>query len=412
MAGILNDLYPGSWNGIEFLIISSEVSGGRKTISHEFPNQDRRFVEDLGLMNETIKINATLPSDSYFGSREALKAALEFEGYGTLIHPFQGIRQAACTDYRISEEISDLGYINFSFTLAVGQDLNFPGSGSIVAGDVFGFVALMFTALTTFVAGTFLSKPSYGRYSQYVTTSINDFVTILTDATTLYTVRTDFINSETATFRSALDAYTDNTVSYALNGTLLVTDTLDLIEKADRITLTGSAGFDVAYKLALYDFSEPLTTPVTAQQDFVYTNKLNVKLLSQIAAFGLMCRNAAIYNYGNTSTLEVTRQALINRYDAIKQTFLDIDAIASSFELSDLQTTFEDTYANTVDYLSKLELSLPSLTVINTYGQSLTPLLYQYYGRVDEIDETILALNFPDRIDPTQIEPDLTILTE
>ena len=412
MAGILDQLYPCSFNGVSFLVISTEVSGGRKTISHEFPNQDNRYVEDLGLLNETIRITATLPTEDYFFAREALKAALELKGYGTLIHPFQGIRQAVCSEYRISEETSELGFINFQFTLIVGQELNFPGAGETAASDIFTEVATMFTFLAVAVTALFLDRPQYGRYLSGITTGINDFITIMTSASTLYTVRTEFINSDTAIFNSTFSDYQADVVSYALDGELLVTDTLNLIEKADKITNNGAAGFDVAYKLALYDFSEPLYTITTPQHEFVNTNKLLTKLVVQCGAFGLMCRNAAIYDYGNTSTLEVVRQALINRYDAIKETFLNIDEISASFQLSDLQDSFEEVYSKTIDYLGRLELSLPVLTVVDSYGQSLTPFVYQYYGRIDGIDETILNLNFPNRIDPTNLEPDVTILSE
>ena len=46
-----SELFPCSFRGIPFLIERHTTKSGRKTVTHEFPNSDNRFVEDLGLQS-------------------------------------------------------------------------------------------------------------------------------------------------------------------------------------------------------------------------------------------------------------------------------------------------------------------------------------------------------------------------
>ena len=67
---ILENLNVASFRGARFLIKSHSTSGGRKTVNHEYPNSDRRFVEDLGELQETFSIQGIIHGDNYSLDRD------------------------------------------------------------------------------------------------------------------------------------------------------------------------------------------------------------------------------------------------------------------------------------------------------------------------------------------------------
>lgn len=80
----------GSFRGFEFLIGIVKSSVGRRTVTHEFPDNDLPFVEDLGRQPRRITFNAFLVGENYDNRRNELIQAFEEPGQGQLIHPYLG----------------------------------------------------------------------------------------------------------------------------------------------------------------------------------------------------------------------------------------------------------------------------------------------------------------------------------
>ncbi len=386
------------------MIESSSISGGRKTVTHEFPNQDKRYVEDLGLMNEMIEIQATIPTDSYFFSRNALKAALESEGYGTLIHPFYGIRNVACLSYKIDESTADLGYVKIDMKFAEGQELNFPSGAGQASSSIFASVIGVLSLLATAFQAVYSYSKVNGRERSKLRTSINDIFTNINNATEKYIYRTAFQSAGTADYRAAYNTYSKKVDEYAANSALFVQDLGDLYEKADTITATGKDGFDVAKKLFSYDFSEPLTNPKTSQQQVLNDSKEAIKNYVKVSTFGLMCQNAAIYDYTSLESFNSIRSSLDLGYLEI------IEALAKKQEYADLLNGVQDLYANTINYIVQSAADLPRLTTIQGNELPLSILTYQNYGSTD-LTDTLNDINYPNQIDPTSILGPLSILS-
>lgn len=81
-------LRPASFRGVAFDTLESSFQGGRRGQHHEYPARDRGYVEDLGLTDHRIRLEAILIGDDYMERRDELIAALEEPGAGELIHPF------------------------------------------------------------------------------------------------------------------------------------------------------------------------------------------------------------------------------------------------------------------------------------------------------------------------------------
>lgn len=80
----------GSFRGVSFLIDAADSDFGRRVVSHEFPQQEKPFVEDLGRKARRFVIDAFLLGNDYLTSRDLLLVALEKKGSGPLVHPLYG----------------------------------------------------------------------------------------------------------------------------------------------------------------------------------------------------------------------------------------------------------------------------------------------------------------------------------
>ncbi len=108
-----------SFRGVPFFVESSDLAGGRRTVTHEFPLRDDPFVEDLGRRARVFQVEGYVVGDGYLQQKRALLAALEdAAGAGELVHPYHGARRAICTRYQVRERSTDGGMAIFSLELA------------------------------------------------------------------------------------------------------------------------------------------------------------------------------------------------------------------------------------------------------------------------------------------------------
>jgi prophage DNA circulation protein len=86
----------GQLSGVNFAVLSEDMTHGRRVAVHEYPYRDTAWVEDMGRAARKITLRGFIVQDStvYGGSviaqRQALIAACEQKDTATLIHPTLG----------------------------------------------------------------------------------------------------------------------------------------------------------------------------------------------------------------------------------------------------------------------------------------------------------------------------------
>lgn len=118
----------GSFRGVPFFTEDHDQSGGRRGTSHEFPQRDDPWFEDLGRRARERSITMFLLGDDVYDQRDAMVAALEAKGAGILVHPFLGQLDVVCTDYTLSETTREGGIARFT--------MQFAEAGRLLAGEV------------------------------------------------------------------------------------------------------------------------------------------------------------------------------------------------------------------------------------------------------------------------------------
>lgn len=113
---IFENYQTASFRNIEFVLDDETTEDGRKIVSHEFVNSDKRFVEDLGRIPIIFSIRGFVHGDGAspgFRERDALKEALNKKGVGRLVHPVYGSVDVVADPYSVSSSMRDAGKFNF-----------------------------------------------------------------------------------------------------------------------------------------------------------------------------------------------------------------------------------------------------------------------------------------------------------
>lgn len=79
-----------SFRGVPFQVYAAGGELGRSTALHVFPNGSTPYPEDLGKAPQFYEVQGFVSGSSYMAQRDALEAALQQPGPGTLVHPWYG----------------------------------------------------------------------------------------------------------------------------------------------------------------------------------------------------------------------------------------------------------------------------------------------------------------------------------
>jgi prophage DNA circulation protein len=104
-----------SFRGVPFEVDTSERSGGRRGVTHEYPFRDEPYREDTGRKVRNFTIEGHVIGPEYLAAKNRLIGALESpSGPGELVHPYYGTRHVAVGDFRVREAATEGGLARFS----------------------------------------------------------------------------------------------------------------------------------------------------------------------------------------------------------------------------------------------------------------------------------------------------------
>jgi prophage DNA circulation protein len=96
-------LQPGSWRGVGFVMDATPTKAGRRVAVHEYPYRDTVWPEDLGKLPRHYQVAAFLVGDDCYQQKKAMIAACEKAGPGTLVHPILGSLQVVLLDFTTTD---------------------------------------------------------------------------------------------------------------------------------------------------------------------------------------------------------------------------------------------------------------------------------------------------------------------
>jgi prophage DNA circulation protein len=150
-------LQPGSWRGVGFVLDAGETHAGRRLAIHEYPYRDTAWVEDLGKLPRRFNVQAFLVGNDVYSQRDALVAACEQPGSGTLVHPTFGSVEVVLLDFLVTDRRERGRMVEVTMQFMLAGDVRFPSTSMSSADAVSSAAGLLTSAsagdLSTALAG-------------------------------------------------------------------------------------------------------------------------------------------------------------------------------------------------------------------------------------------------------------------
>ena len=121
-------LQPGSWRGVGFVLDAGETAAGRRVAIHEYPYRDTAWAEDLGKLPRRFSVTAFIVGDDVYQQRDAMLAASEQAGPGTLVHPTLGSIQCVLLEFHCADRRERGRVVELQFAFIVAGDVQFPAT--------------------------------------------------------------------------------------------------------------------------------------------------------------------------------------------------------------------------------------------------------------------------------------------
>jgi len=173
-----DELQPGSFRGVPFLIDGSSAEFGRRVALHEYPLRNTPYGEDLGRRARQFSIECLVLGPDYMAARDRLIAALEAPGAGTLVHPYYGTRRVVVPQpASVNESTREGGLARFRIPFVEAGEKLEPEATTDTAAKVQDQAS----ATGTVLANSFASKWSVEGTPQWVSDAGTSDLTGLTD---------------------------------------------------------------------------------------------------------------------------------------------------------------------------------------------------------------------------------------
>jgi len=129
--GWIDNLQAASFRGVPFKTTDDEGTFGRRVQTHEYPNRDKPYTEDLGRATRRITISAYVIGEDFALQRDKLIEVIERPGPGTLVHPFFGEMKVNIDGaLRVSHSQTEGRMCRIEFAFVEAGELSFPTSGA------------------------------------------------------------------------------------------------------------------------------------------------------------------------------------------------------------------------------------------------------------------------------------------
>lgn len=131
----------GSFRGARFVVPENDLEFGRRKQVHEYPKRDTPYVEDIGRkarrFSVQVFVDGSITADGdYIPARDALIAAIEEAGPGTLVHPWYGSLRVDVVESSVRESTREGGRAAFQLAFVEAGEAIFPTATVQTASQV------------------------------------------------------------------------------------------------------------------------------------------------------------------------------------------------------------------------------------------------------------------------------------
>lgn len=381
MPSILEELKKASFRGVPFLVPDeTRTKGGRKTVTHEFVNSDRRVVEDLGLFQKIFTIPGIVTNSDgrYFAKRNALINALEKPGPDILNHPFLGNFKVVAKQYDLDERLTALGRADFSMTFERADERIEPLPDAFTASNVKSRQEVVLTATGDEVANKFEVSQAFPFNFTAATNKLEAIGTAFDFVTTTF----DRALGEIDTFAQILTDFRNNILRLVNLPRQLVNSLTNLYDSAVSLAQTPQEAFQTLEKFFGFGDDDTEIPQTTFERIERLTNQTLLNQFMQIGALAFAYERTANIDFFTIREIDLFSEKLETQYNKIFPTITNNDL---ANDLTELRVT-------TNEFLDIQRLNVKKIFDFETGPTTLQALAYKLYGEVEDF-ERLVSLN-------------------
>lgn len=393
-------LQKGSFRGAPFLWQKADAEVGRRTARHDYPLRDDAYFEDMGKVPREFTLEVFVLGPDYMDDRDALIAALEEPGPGTLVHPTMGTLSVQLAGKaRISELTDEGGMARFTLPFVLAGENKLPSSYVDTASVVESKSdAVLSTISNEFEANAAVSiaKSSFSLAEEFINTCKSATAKIAAVKSEVAKVQADLARMK-ASLNELISAPYE--LAQAIQGlitsvTLLAEDPLPALDLYKDFFDFGSDGYDKSY-----------TTRMERQEA---DGQEAVTSLVQVSAIASAASAMAVMDLSGVAYQDALaiRDLIIDKIDAV----LEMPIKGSVSEGGYNRPTSAAEYGISDDIYNALsELRLAVFNDISERGADLARIIsytpettlpalviaYKLYGDISKTDEIVSRNRIP-----------------
>ena len=396
----LEKLYKASFRGIKFYIPSGSESAGRKTIMHEYPNSDRRFIEDQGLNKSVFTINIIVAGSDYLTKTKKLKDALNNKSPGILVYPFIGsLKVKVVGTFTVDNDIRELGKTKFTVTFAKYDSNIYPVIGGTNNAQILKSAEDVLDKTSENISNKFnLVGRSISNFNE-----AKDKVNNIIDKVENVTRVIDKIASKINDLSAGILAFRNDINSIITSPQSLASSLTGLFNNISAVANNPIDQFNIMK--AFFNFGDDDVEILQTTQNRI-ERKENKDILNnamKINSLALAYLSMLDIEFNTIDDIDFYREELDNQYNSI----LGFDIETSNLD-SDVRDTLIDLREQNSIFFENKILTTARIETVKTKVLPMTILAYQFYGDIENT-ETLITLN--QSKDVSFIEGDINILT-
>jgi len=381
-----------SFKGDEFFWRSGSLEEGQKTVVHEFPNTNRRVIEDLGILQGTFTIQGITHGfgSDYKRNRDALREALATGGDGILKHPLYGSMIVKAQVYTLTEDSKSLGQASFEMVFKRSDNPSFPTSTgnrfTLLNNAVLGTIA----AIAADIADRFAIVTGVVENVQDAFARVDGMADEFLELTRVITEPIDDFTAQIGQVKDSIGVLiaTPDLLGGSITGMFTAFQSLGS-SSTDQFNL--NRGF-----YSFGDENEPLEYDTGAAIE----RERNAQVLNLAAQ-----ASSLAYNYGLVREIDFVTE---NELDGIRQDLEDqYDAIADSLS-NEVVEAIEECRSLASQILEQTEINIFRIVTTDTNPIPVGVLTYAFYGDLEN-EQTLIELN--DVIDSSRVDGEFLVFS-
>lgn len=408
-----------SFKNVPFKVRTENRESGRKVAVHEYPGSNVRFVEDLGELPDTFRINGFVDGPTYLTEATRLRNVLKEKTEGVLETSSWGIIKVKSQIFTETVNQTSVGEIYFNITflrskanpspvVVAGTVETVSTSANDLLVDTQDNFEEAFVAPTT--AGTIQTATYEGTQAIEAIETASDSIqaegmqslinTALADINTLIKSPEDYA---AALFNDGLlGALFEN---LPLDGTAL--PAMTKLTKFGNSLATDSFSINNNTKtVPISDYDIPLFSETTVIREKANANRKTLVNNVRLASLGMLCEQAARADYGTDDDINSIKATIDEAYTAIVLTD-DVDATIGN--------SLDEVRLGALEVLDQKLQSTPNLVNYSVRGRTtnmlLAYLLYaEQFTTENELDERGTVLSDLNGLLPTKLKGDISVL--